>query len=198
MKKDEIKKKAFYLFANKGYHDASMQEIADAVGINKATLYFYFSSKAELYGDIMKDLIPALCGAIAEEIAAVPEDNLTARLKCVFRVFISKLSDDELSMWKRTMLMCTSEYDQSVKDKAKAIFRERDARIAEIIRGILLKKNISRDKIDSYIEYSSAAIRGFTDIRLIRLLEGGAAESRESLADRAWEQFWHGGKSLLG
>ncbi len=198
MKKNEIKAKAFSLFANKGYHDASMQEIAKAVGINKATLYFYFPGKAELYGEIMQDKIPELCDAINGEIATVPEDNMTARLKCIFNVFISKLSDESLIMWKRTMLMCTNEYDQSVKDKAKKLLRERDAIIAETTRGILLNRNISDEKISNYIECSTAAIRGFSDMRLIHMLDDAPIHNKESLADKAWEQFWNGGKSLLG
>lgn len=198
MKKNEIKIKAFSLFANKGYHDASMQEIADAVGINKATLYFYFPGKAELYCEIMQDIILEMYAAVSSEIGTVPEEDMTARLKCIFIVFISKLSDESLIMWKRTMLMGTDDYDQSIKNKAAKLLKEWDMKIEEITRGILLSRNVSNEKINSYIKYSAAAIRGFSDMRLIHTAEDVPTESKEFLANSAWEQFWEGGKSLFG
>jgi AcrR family transcriptional regulator len=53
MKKDEIKDSAFWLFSNKGYNGSSVKEIADLAGINKATLYYYFKSKEDLYLEIL-------------------------------------------------------------------------------------------------------------------------------------------------
>lgn len=47
-KHTEIFNAALRLFQAKGYHGASMQDIADAVGMQKASLYYYFHSKEEL------------------------------------------------------------------------------------------------------------------------------------------------------
>lgn len=43
-----IRAAALRIFRRKGYHAASMQEIADAVGLYKASLYYYVASKEEL------------------------------------------------------------------------------------------------------------------------------------------------------
>ncbi|HIE38595.1 MAG TPA: TetR/AcrR family transcriptional regulator [Anaerolineales bacterium] len=39
---------ATHLFREKGYHNTSMQDLADALGIQKASLYYYVESKEEL------------------------------------------------------------------------------------------------------------------------------------------------------
>lgn len=44
----EIFAAALHLFQEKGYHGASMQDLANAVGIQKASLYYYIRSKEEL------------------------------------------------------------------------------------------------------------------------------------------------------
>src|ERR1700687_4952395 len=44
----EIFSAALKLFQAKGYHGASMQDLANAVGIQKASLYYYIRSKEEL------------------------------------------------------------------------------------------------------------------------------------------------------
>src|SRR6266704_1608202 len=39
------------LFAARGYHGTRMDDVADAVGLNKATVYHYYASKSlSLYG----------------------------------------------------------------------------------------------------------------------------------------------------
>lgn len=47
-KQAEIFAAALRLFQQKGYHGASMQDLADAVGMQKASLYYYFRSKEDL------------------------------------------------------------------------------------------------------------------------------------------------------
>lgn len=51
-KKEEILKAATPVFADKGYHATSMEDIAYAAGVAKGTLYLYYKSKAELFTEL--------------------------------------------------------------------------------------------------------------------------------------------------
>jgi len=42
------------LFAARGYHGTRMDDVADAVGLNKATVYHYYASKSLILYDIYK------------------------------------------------------------------------------------------------------------------------------------------------
>ena len=42
---DEIMQAAAKVFAERGYHGATTQDIADVLGIRQASLYYYFPSK---------------------------------------------------------------------------------------------------------------------------------------------------------
>jgi len=42
------------LFAEKGYHPTSVQEIVAALGVGKGVFYWYFSSKEEFFVEILK------------------------------------------------------------------------------------------------------------------------------------------------
>lgn len=46
--KEKIKSKAFALMAKKGLKDISMREIAEACGVTKPVLYYYFKDKEDL------------------------------------------------------------------------------------------------------------------------------------------------------
>lgn len=52
--KDEIIDAAVKLFTDYGYHKATMDLIAEEVGVAKGTIYWYFSSKKELFMEILK------------------------------------------------------------------------------------------------------------------------------------------------
>ncbi len=47
-KKEEIMRQAFRLMARKGIKEISMREIADACGVTKPVLYYYFKDKEDL------------------------------------------------------------------------------------------------------------------------------------------------------
>lgn len=49
---EKIFEAALAVFARKGRDGARMQEIADAAGLNKALLHYYFRSKDQLYGAV--------------------------------------------------------------------------------------------------------------------------------------------------
>lgn len=52
--RDRVLNSAYTLFVQSGYTDVSMQQIADASAITKATLYHHFRDKQELYIETMR------------------------------------------------------------------------------------------------------------------------------------------------
>ncbi|NLC53315.1 MAG: TetR/AcrR family transcriptional regulator [Firmicutes bacterium] len=51
--KDRILEAAMLIFGEKGYHNATMAEIAEAAAVGKGTLYWYFSSKENLFAGMI-------------------------------------------------------------------------------------------------------------------------------------------------
>jgi AcrR family transcriptional regulator len=66
----EIFAAAVSIFRQKGYHAASMQDLADAVGLQKASLYYYVSSKEDLLLSIYERLTDAFTKQLAELVAS--------------------------------------------------------------------------------------------------------------------------------
>lgn len=54
--KQEIIESALYLFGKKGYKDTTIEEIAEHAQFSKGAIYFYFSSKKQLFDEILKSL----------------------------------------------------------------------------------------------------------------------------------------------
>lgn len=87
--REKAKKVGLALFARKGYEGTTMKEIADAVGIKKASLYAHFAGKEELFFAIYEDLdeeYQALTNAIMENTAGLDSEG---KLRHMFEEYIA-------------------------------------------------------------------------------------------------------------
>ncbi len=76
-KKEEIVKVACRLFAEKGYYNTTIPDIAEAMGMSVGNLYNYFSSKEELAKYIMQYSSRLL----GKEIRQINEENISTKEK---------------------------------------------------------------------------------------------------------------------
>jgi TetR/AcrR family transcriptional regulator, cholesterol catabolism regulator len=69
-RRSELTREAAKLFARKGYHGTSIGDIADALGVQKGSLYSHIASKEDLLYETLRE------GAAAfhEALDAIPED----------------------------------------------------------------------------------------------------------------------------
>jgi len=67
---DQLLETATLLFKEKGYHNTSMQDLADALGLQKGSLYYYIDSKEELLRELLEQATSILDAHIDEIYAA--------------------------------------------------------------------------------------------------------------------------------
>jgi AcrR family transcriptional regulator len=61
---------ALQVFAERGFHDTSMNDVAEAAGVTKPVLYQHFRSKRELFGELLADVGRELQEAITKAVTA--------------------------------------------------------------------------------------------------------------------------------
>ncbi|MCW2980840.1 MAG: transcriptional regulator, TetR family, partial [Solirubrobacterales bacterium] len=123
---------AHRLFAERGYAEVTMDEIAAAVGVTKPLLYNYFGNKDRLYLACVGRTGDALVAAIraAQEQADGPGEALKASLRAYFTYL-----DAERGAWQVL-------YDETLPSGgqiAEAVGRYRDeltAVVATAVRGL--------------------------------------------------------------
>jgi AcrR family transcriptional regulator len=79
VKREEILDRAAELFARDGYPSASMQGLAEACGLSKATLYHYYATKDALLFDLLDRYTQRLLAVVAESEAAAQRKRLDDR-----------------------------------------------------------------------------------------------------------------------
>ena len=91
MTRDDILNAAAQVFRKKGFHGASMADIADSVNLQKASLYHHVGSKQELLVELLERALLVL----EEDIARVTSQVLPAdeKLRLMIRAYLQALAE---------------------------------------------------------------------------------------------------------
>jgi AcrR family transcriptional regulator len=83
MRRDEILQAAAQIFRDKGYDAASMQDIANAVGLQKPSLYHHVASKQAILLALLDQALDLLLQDIeqVQHSSLTPEDKLCAAIQ---------------------------------------------------------------------------------------------------------------------
>ena len=88
-RKEEILDVATRLFAERGYEGASMNDVAERVGMRKASLFYHFATKDALYEAVLDRLVASL----QEPLEAIysSSGSFTERLDALTRTLVETL-----------------------------------------------------------------------------------------------------------
>jgi AcrR family transcriptional regulator len=141
---------AHELFAERGYAEVKMDEIAAAVGVTKPLLYNYFGNKERLYIACMERAGDALTTTVGEAVAtsSSPGDALGAGV----RAFFSFLDSDRAA-WAVL-------FDETLPHHGEVAERvaEYRGRIAELVSGSLLAQLPADEREASRTEFEALSI----------------------------------------
>jgi AcrR family transcriptional regulator len=92
MTRDDILDAAAQVFRQKGFHGASMSNIAEAVNLQKASLYHHVSSKQE----ILLALLERALGMLTEHISEIANQSIPAdkKLRQMMRAYLQALAEN--------------------------------------------------------------------------------------------------------
>ncbi|WP_343239230.1 TetR/AcrR family transcriptional regulator [Streptomyces sp. SID8014] len=120
-----ISEAAGRVFSERGYHAASMEEIAARVGISAAALYRHFPNKYALFSECANTMVDRL----AEALEGVPrESDLRESLRAVTRVAVADRASGGLYRWEARYL------DRDDRRVLRAKFGRVVERVAESVR----------------------------------------------------------------
>lgn len=128
-KRQAIIEAGIKVFAQKGFHDARMEEIAVVAGIGKGTIYEYFTSKSYLF----QEIVVASVSAYFESLAAIDFNNVTFRehiqilLTGHLRFCIENKELTRIVFWDMEIM------DAKLKEWGNNMRKEKQLRIIELI-----------------------------------------------------------------
>lgn len=89
--KERVLSAALDVFAERGYHAATIEEIAERAGMTKGAVYYWFRDKVDLASDLQRQLWTTIAEAAQQVLD--PDASAPDNLKLAFRGFLRSLND---------------------------------------------------------------------------------------------------------
>jgi AcrR family transcriptional regulator len=131
-REEQVYRAALRLFREKGYHATSMQDIAEAVGLYKGSLYHYIGGKEELLARTFERAMRALLGEM-ERIVADTRLAPTEQLRRAIRSHVAAVANnlDALTVYLHEW--------RALADESLANVRAQRERYAELFAEIIAR-----------------------------------------------------------
>lgn len=186
--KEKLKKAALAAFAQKGYEGATMNEIAEAVGINKASIYNHYKGKEDLFFAVYQDIASDYEKLIKRLLRDSENMEIQDKLQYMFKEYILFYHKDlHISLfWTQTLLLTPPH----IRNKLYTDILKREEPFQNKLLEILaegMQKGIIRRDIPAKVLVSYRAMRDglLLWMRIVPELTGEWIEV-------FWKDFWLG------
>jgi len=130
---------ALAVFAERGYHASSIDDIAREGGISKALIYEHFVSKQDLYAELLEQHAGVLFSVLAEPISEAGR-SASARLAIGFDAFYGFVEEHRVA-WR--ML-----FREATDPEAVAVLDRVTAEVTAFVAGLIAEDPGSRRRDD--------------------------------------------------
>ena len=178
-RREQLLSVALPVFARQGYHDTSMNDVAEAAGITKPVLYQHFTSKRELFLATIDEAGQRMISAITTQ--ATTDTDGRRRTEVGFRAYFRWVADDHEAF----MLLFGSGLRRD-PEFAEAV-GQFTAKVADAIEPL-----ITADIDSSHRRTLAYAIVGMTEAISRRLVEDGEAFDPDFVARQVSDLAWAG------
>lgn len=178
-----ILKKAAGMFAKKGYHQTTVDEIARALGVAKGTIYYHFKNKEELYLAIIQEGINLLEGRMRLDM---PEAKTPAeKIKKIIGSTLSFIEDEKDLVFLFIKELCG-------KDIQREVLARMLSGTLDIIRDIIEEgvKDGSFKKINP--EITTSSLYGMIFISALHYISYGKGIPRDQVTAAIEKVFFEG------
>jgi AcrR family transcriptional regulator len=144
----ELTRKAARLFAERGYHGTSIGDLAEAMGVQKASLYAHIASKQDLLYETMREGATAFHAALDAIDERLPA---TEKIRLALRAHL-RVVDEQLDV----ATVFVREWRYLEGDRREEILRER-RRYEERFR-LLFREGREHGELRTDLDEASAAL----------------------------------------
>jgi len=175
---------ALRVFARQGYHETSMNAVANEAGGTKPVLYQHFASKREMYSDLLRITADRLADAITQTRLDLGAEDTRSKIEAGYLGFFRFFDGvpDAFSVLYGPSLG----HDQELRHVAQRVQEEFAARMATLISEVGHEEAI----------IMAWGLNGLIEGLIRNWMHEGRRRSAEEMAALATRLAWDGMKSL--
>lgn len=128
-RRSQLLSAAVEIFGARGYHAASMDEVAEAAGVSKPVLYQHFPSKFELYLALLDQVVDDLIGRVQAAVDSTTHNR--ERVAATMAAFLDFVNDPQRAY--RLVFESDLPTSEPVQERLWRLDRELGTRIGAVI-----------------------------------------------------------------
>ncbi len=134
-RREQLLSVAVRVFAERGYHSTSMNDVAEAAGVTKPVLYQHFLSKRELYRELLGEIGGQLRDTISK--ASADAEGPRQQIERGFAAYFRFVADHNDAF--RVLFGAGTRRDEEFAEEARRV----EESIAETVAGLIEIEGIS-------------------------------------------------------
>jgi AcrR family transcriptional regulator len=174
------------VFDAKGFNNATMDDIAEAAGVAKGTVYLYFPSKREIFLETFRQGTLALQEEVARNMAA--EDDTEAKIRAFIR---TRLDYSERN--RGFIRIYYTEFNNMlthpapVRQEFQDLYDRQAHALARVIEEGIERKQVRRMNPLAAARFIYDSTRGFIAQRLLGWSQSSVDEDANFIFDMIWK-----------
>ncbi len=175
------------VFAEKGFHEATVDDIAEAAGVAKGTVYLYYESKREVYFAALKFGIAQMYSLLLEELNKVstPEGKLKGLIAAKLAYFDE--NRDFFKIYYSELGNIPTTHPAGIDNEFKALYQEQARLVETILKEGARKKLIRTLRTEQTALAISDIIRGVVTHRILGWSKSKISQDVDFIFDLVWK-----------
>ncbi|WP_168735830.1 TetR/AcrR family transcriptional regulator [Cohnella fermenti] len=150
--RDTVLDAASLMFMEFGYEPVSINQIAEKAGVTKASVYYYFSNKAQLFTEAITGMMGRICGFTTRILTQ--EGSLRTRLERVARAKMASTHVEFESMMREALHFLSKEQQEQIRRAEHGIHQV----LADYFERAIAAKEIASPLSPMVLAHSFAAL----------------------------------------
>jgi TetR/AcrR family fatty acid metabolism transcriptional regulator len=175
------------VFADRGFHEATVEEIAEAAGVAKGTVYLYYESKRDVYFAALKFGIAQMYASLRHEVkkVAAPEEKLKALIAAKLAYFDE--NRDFFKIYYSELGNIPSAHPGGIDKELKVLYQDQARLVETILREGTRKKAVRSLRTEQTAFAISDIIRGVVTHRILGWSKSKLNQDVDFIFDMIWK-----------
>src|SRR5438477_7767289 len=175
------------VFAERGFHEATVDDIAEAAGVAKGTVYLYYQSKRDVYFAALKFGISQMYASLLQETKKVstPEEKLKALIAAKLAYFDE--NRDFFKIYYSELGNIPSTHPGGIDTEFKTLYQEQARLVEAILKEGARKKVVRNLRTEQAALAISDIIRGVVTHRILGWSKSKLHQDVDFIFDMVWK-----------